>query len=438
MYQEIKRLSESVQQDIAAQRRDFHKHAETGWFEMRTSSIIARRLTDLGCYEVLTGEDVCLPDSRMGLPSDEALEAHYQQVLKWGGYDPEFLPRTRGGHTGVIGILKNGEGPTVALRFDIDALGVIEEQADTHFPAREGFSSINHGSMHSCGHDGHACIGLGVATILASIKDSIHGTVKLIFQPAEEGVRGAKSIVDKGHLDDVSYVIGSHIGAPNDGFEGVDVVPGGGGHLATTKMDVYYRGKSAHAAGAPHLGRNVMQAVGAAITNLYAIPRHGEGATRINVGTVHAGTGRNVIADVAKMEMEVRGKTTEIKEYVEEYAMNIIKASAEMFGVEYEVKMMGAAQTAESSPELMARVKEVIQQHMPELTVKDNIPREGGGSEDFTYMMRKVQQNGGQATFMRALCPCAGPGHSRIYNFDEAVLGRTARVFSSVVYDIMK
>ncbi len=437
MYQRIAELSAGVQDKIAAQRRDFHKHAESGWLEMRTSSIIARRLTDMGCYEVLVGRDVCDADTRMGVPDQEVLDANYKRAEAQGG-DPEFLPYTKDGFTGVIGILRCGEGPTVALRFDIDALGVIESQDDTHFPKHEGFASVNDGMMHACGHDGHACTGLGVAEVLKNIRDQLHGTVKLIFQPAEEGVRGARSIVEKGHLDDVDFVIGNHIGMGQGRYEGADFIPGGGGAMATTKLDVTYHGASAHAAGAPHVGRNALQAAAAAVMNLYAIPRHGQGESRVNVGTLHAGTGRNVIADIAKMEMEVRGKTTEIKDYMEACARNIIKSCAEMYGCTYEIKVMGAAQTAESSPELMQRAYDLISREMPEYKVVEYVPQPGGGSEDFTYMMERVQSHGGQALFFRSLCPCAGPGHSRIYNFDEAVLGRAVRVFCSLVYDIMK
>ncbi len=435
MYDKIAALSLGMADALTAQRRDFHKYAESGWLEMRTSSIIARRLTELGCYEVLVGQDVCLDEARMGLPDPEVLEENYKRAEEQGA-DPEFLPYTKGGFTGVIGILRCGEGPTVALRFDIDALGVIESKDESHLPAREGFASVNYGMMHACGHDGHATIGLGVAKVLSEIKDSLHGTVKLIFQPAEEGVRGAKSIVEKGHLDDVDYVIGNHIGgfgAYGDAF----FIPGSGGNMATTKLDVWFHGASAHASGAPHIGHNAIQAAAAATMNLYAIPRHGAGASRVNVGTIHAGTGRNVIADVAKLEMEVRGKTTEIKDYMEEHARKVIKACAEMYDCTYEIKVMGGAQTAESSPELMARVKRVIEEHMPEYKVADYVPQPGGGSEDVTYMMQRVQSHGGQATFFRSFCKVDGPGHSRTYNFDEAVLPRVVRVFSSVVYDIM-
>ena len=110
-YEKIIEVAESLESDLIATRRDFHKHAETGWFEMRTSSLIARRLTDLG-YEVLVGENVCDKDARMGVPSEEKLAAHYEKAAAWGA-DEEFLPATRGGMTGVIGILRCGEGPTV-------------------------------------------------------------------------------------------------------------------------------------------------------------------------------------------------------------------------------------------------------------------------------------------------------------------------------------
>ena len=132
----------------------------------------------------------------MGVADEAELERQYARA-KAQGADPEFLPATRGGMTGVIGILRCGEGPTLAMRFDIDALGVVEASESTHRPACEGWASMNEGFMHACGHDGHTAIGLAVAKVLMAIRENLHGTIKLIFQPAEEGVRGAKSIVEK-------------------------------------------------------------------------------------------------------------------------------------------------------------------------------------------------------------------------------------------------
>ncbi|MBQ2401326.1 MAG: amidohydrolase, partial [Lachnospiraceae bacterium] len=165
MYEKIVQTADSITEELVGIRRDFHKYAESGWFEMRTSSIIARKLTEMGVDEVLVGEQVCKRESRMGVPEEAALEKSYQRAVEQGG-DPEFLPYTKGGMTGVIGIIKCGEGPTVAMRFDIDALGVIEDQDDGHRPAAEGFASVIYGMIHACGHDAHASIGLGVAQTL--------------------------------------------------------------------------------------------------------------------------------------------------------------------------------------------------------------------------------------------------------------------------------
>lgn len=433
IYDRIKTMSDEMAGDLTAQRRDFHKYAEPGWFEMRTSSIIARKLTELG-YEVLVGDQVCKKDSRMGVPSEEKLEEQYERAVAQGA-DPEFVKYTKGGMTGVIGILRCGEGPTVAMRFDIDALGVFEEHDPSHRPAKEGFNSVNEGFMHACGHDGHATIGLGVAKVLMSIEDQLHGTVKLIFQPAEEGVRGAKSIVDNGHLDGVDYLIGSHVTNKKEDDPAV-VIPGSYGSLATTKYDVIFHGKSAHAGGSPEVGRNVMLAVGTAILNLYAIPRHSGGVSRVNVGTVVAGSGRNVIADEAKMEIEVRGETTEINEYMKNYAVNIIESAAKMHGCTCEMKLMGAANSLASSEALMERVKRVCEEDL-HLPVAKEMSSKNGGSEDVSYMMNRVQEQGGQATFMRVLTHEAGPGHSRIFDIDEQVLPNAVKIFCGVVYDIM-
>ena len=326
----------------------------------------------------------------------------------------------------VVGILGKGSR-CFMLRSDMDGLPFQEESG-------EEFASRN-GRMHACGHDGHATIGLGVAKVLMSIKDQLHGTVKLIFQPAEEGVRGAKSIVDNGHLDGVDYLIGSHVTNKKEDDPAV-VIPGSYGSLATTKYDVIFHGKSAHAGGSPEVGRNVMLAVGTAILNLYAIPRHSGGVSRVNVGTVVAGSGRNVIADEAKMEIEVRGETTEINEYMKNYAVNIIESAAKMHGCTCEMKLMGAANSLASSEALMERVKRVCEEDL-HLPVAKEMSSKNGGSEDVSYMMNRVQEQGGQATFMRVLTHEAGPGHSRIFDIDEQVLPNAVKIFCGVVYDIM-
>lgn len=435
VYEQITKVVDEMTPALVANRRDFHKYAESGWFEMRTSSIIARKLTDMGMDEVLVGDKVCKKDARMGVPSDEELEASYKRAVEQGG-DPEFLPYTKGGMTGVIGIMHCGEGPTVAMRFDIDALGVIEAQDEGHRPAAEGFASVNYGMMHACGHDAHGTIGLGVAKTLLSIRDQLHGTIKFIFQPAEEGVRGAKSIVENGHLDGVDFCIGSHVSNLIEGDEEAAITPGSYGSLATTKYDVYFRGLSAHAGGSPEKGKNVMMAAATAILNLYAIPRHSGGMTRINVGTVKAGSGRNVIADEAKMEIELRGETTELKDYMVEYATNVIEAAAKMHGCTSEMKVMGAAISMTSDEAMAERVKTAAEEMG--LKVAKGGSTRSGGSEDYSYMMARVQEQGGIATFMYEHSKQAAPGHNRRFDIDESVMPNAVKTFCAVVYDIVK
>ncbi len=427
-------LAESLESELIAQRRDFHKFAESGWFEMRTSSIIARKLTDLG-YEVLVGEQVCKKDARMGVASEEVLEKQYQRAVAQGA-DPEFVPFTRGGMTGVIGILRCGEGPTVALRFDIDALGVFESNEEDHLPAAEGFRSVNEGFMHACGHDGHATVGLGVAKVLMSIKDQLHGTVKLIFQPSEEGVRGAKSIVANGHLDGVNYFLGSHV-TPLFNGPHYDIHPGAYGSLATCKYDVVYRGRAAHAGGSPHLGKNAMLAAATAVLNLNAIPRHGAGSTRINVGTLVAGSGRNVIADEAKMEIEVRGGTTELNNYMCEYAKRILESAAVMHDCTCEIRLMGAADSLTSDLELCRIVADVCRDQLG-MSVPEELTIRSGGSEDVSYMMNRVQEQGGLATFMRIRTKEVGGAHNRKFDFSEDFLVRGVKIFCASVAHLMQ
>lgn len=434
VYEKIITSVQESEEDLIAIRRDFHKYAETGWFEMRTSSIIARKLTDMGLDEVLVGDQVCKKDARMGVPSEEALQENYERAVRQGG-DPEFLPYTKGGMTGVIGIIRCGEGPTVAMRFDIDALGVIEAEDEAHRPAAEGFASVNYGMMHACGHDAHTAIGLGVAKTLMTIRDQLHGTIKLIFQPAEEGVRGARSIVEHGHLDGVDFCIGSHVAGLRSDDETIAVTPGSYGSLATTKYDVYFHGVSAHAGGAPEKGKNVMLAAATAILNLYAIPHHSGGMTRINVGTINAGSGRNVIADIAKMEIELRGETTELNDYVVEYAKNVIEAAAKMHGCTSEMVMMGAAPSMTSDQEMAERIRTAAQK--VGLNVSDDMER-SGGSEDYSYIMNRVQEQGGIASFMLVHSKRMAPGHNRRFDLDEIVIPNAVKTFSAAVYDIMK
>ncbi|QAT48806.1 amidohydrolase [Caproiciproducens sp. NJN-50] len=433
MYNEIIQMAEEMKPVLSERRRDLHRYPELGWCEMRTSSLVARGLKDLGFDEVLAGRDVCDAASRMGLPPEEELERQYRRAVEQGA-DPEFLPATHGGFTGVIGILRCGEGPTVALRFDIDALPLTETRNASHLPNTEGFASRNPGVMHACGHDGHTTIGLGTAKILAAIRGQLHGTLKLIFQPAEEGVRGAKSIVENGHLDGVDYVLGAHLSGGTDATAG-SIGAGRGTTLATTKMDVTFSGKATHAGLSPEKGKNAMLAAATAVLNLHAIPRFGGVSTRINVGKLVAGSGRNMICDHAKLELEVRGGSPEANQYMEDYTRRIISASAEMHGCKAATEFVGVAKCSVNSPELAARVRKIVREEagIPTLSAPDGLM----GSEDYSYLSERVQRQGGQSCYFTNIVRCAGSFHSPEFDFDEMGLVNGVKAFSIIAADLM-
>ena len=157
IYQNIIEEAESLEQELIKLRREFHQYPEPGWMEMRTSARIAELLESYGCDQVLMGTEVCKADARMGVPEESLLEQHYKEVNALGQVSEEKLKKTRGGFTGVIGILhgklseertalekaseRASENQVLAFRFDIDALPVTECENMDHFPEKQGFRS---------------------------------------------------------------------------------------------------------------------------------------------------------------------------------------------------------------------------------------------------------------------------------------------------------
>jgi aminobenzoyl-glutamate utilization protein A len=426
----VNKIADDIEEKTIAYRRDVHKHAESGWCEFRTASLVARRLTDLG-YKVQAGRQVVGEEDRMGLPASEVLERRWKRARDQGG-DLEYLEAVRGGFTGVVGTLRRGSGPTVGLRFDMDANDLAESRSPDHRPFREEFASVNEEAMHSCGHDGHVAVGLAVADVLMALKDHLHGSVKLIFQPAEEGVRGAKSMVSAGVVDDVDFLLGHHL---HSGWELNAIDPGRSGFLATTKFDASFAGRPAHAGSRPNEGNNALLAAATAVLNMNAIPRHRDGVTRLNVGRLIAGTGRNVICSDAHLAIETRGATSELNEYMYAYAVRILEAAAGMHACTVHVEAMGSAMSGESDSELAARVAGIVEK-LPGLTIRP--PEGGSGSEDFTYMMGRVQGNGGLATNIGVGADLGGWGHHTAeFDFDEAALKTAIKLLSLTVLDLL-
>lgn len=435
MYKKITELSKALNDKSVARRRDFHKYPETAWLEMRTSAIIAKILSELG-YEVLTGKAVCAESARIGVPSEEVLKEHVDRVLSQEVPNEYLTEEMKEGYTGVIGILRCGEGSVVGLRFDIDALGLIEDGCESHRPHREGFASVNPCMMHACGHDAHAAIGLGVAEVLVQVKDKLHGTVKLLFQPGEEGTKGARAMVANGHLDDVDFFAGTHI-APDNGPDDGDVTPGTYGSLATTKYDIRYHGRASHAGGFPEKGASAIVAAANAVVNLTAIPRHSDGASRINIGTIQGGTSRNVVPDEAKLQIEVRGETTEINRYMEDCARRICEGAAAMCGCTCDMVVMGTAESQHSDEDYLHEIAQIVRDHLPSLKVSSCENARNWGSEDISLMMNRVQEHGGKATYMRSMTSMASPQHTTAFDFDEKVLSDGIQIFASIVFHLI-
>ncbi|MFW6266581.1 MAG: amidohydrolase [Halanaerobiales bacterium] len=432
MYSRINNLAESLQKKLIKYRRDFHKYAETGWTEFRTASIVAQKLDELG-YEIKLGREVIKENARMGVPSPEVLTGHYERA-KAQGAKAKYLDKLQGGFTGVVALLKNGEGPTLAFRFDMDAVEMEESSSKDHLPVKEGFASVNDNAMHACGHDGHTAIGLGLAELLMEIKEEFKGTVKLIFQPAEEGVRGARSMMEAGVVDDVDYLTGLHLGLGNGSGE---LYPGTKGFLATSKFDACFKGKPSHAGAQPESGKNSLQAATVAVNQLYGISRHSQGVTRINVGRMEAGTGRNVIPDRAKLVIETRGTTSELNDYMYNRAVDILTNSAEMYGNELKINEMGRAESGKSDVRLAERIIKCARKTGEFDKIYDQ-SAEMGGSEDFTYFMKEVQRQGGLATFMILGTELAGSHHTADFNFKEKDLIKGVKILGSIVVDILK
>ena len=419
--------AEELKDEMVERRRDLHRHPETGWTEFRTASMIIGELKKLG-YDVKFGADVIDEKSMMGVPSEAELTDYMQRAINEGA-DPELVKKMAGGKTGIVATLKTDKpGKTVAFRFDMDCNDVEEERCDEHRPAKEGFASEHKKAMHACGHDGHVTIGLSAAKLLAANKARLAGTVKLIFQPAEEGVRGAFAMMNAGVVDDVDYLFGGHIGfkATADNC----LVTMTDGFLATTKLDAEFTGVSAHAGAAPEQGKNALLAAAQAAISLNTIPRHSKGSSRINVGVLNAGTGRNVVPDIAAIKLETRGATTEIDEYMVTEAKRILNACAAMYDVKVKITMAGAAPACFADKELGHEVAELIEEKCHYDEVVEYVDM--GGSEDCGYFMERVQQHGGRALYMMYGTKIAAGHHNSHFDFNEDCLWKAAATITEI------
>ncbi|MFB6123295.1 MAG: amidohydrolase [Haloferacaceae archaeon] len=406
--------STSLRARASELRRTLHRYPEPSWCEFYTTSRIVDELEALGVDEIHVGSEVIDADDRMGVPDESELERWHEKAREAGARE-DVLEKTAGGLTGAVAVLRQGDGPTVGLRVDIDALRREESTDERHLPAAKGFRSGNPGVMHACGHDAHTTMGLGVVEALR--ESDFEGTLKVFFQPAEEVLGGGKPMANSGLVDDVEFLLAVHVGLNHPTGE---VVAGGDRALAVRQLNVAFTGESAHAGLAPNEGRNAMQAAGTAIQNLYGVPRHEAGLTRVNVGRLDAGSAPNVVADEAEMEMEVRGGTNDLLEYMGEEADRVLRAAAEMHDCELDVSLFSEAPRCDSDDGVVDVVEDVAggSEAVESVVRRANL----NVSEDATYLMQAVEDNGGEASYVVVGTDHPTGHHTARFDVDEETI----------------
>jgi len=409
-------------------RRNFHKYAEYSWTEFRTTSVIMDFLKNEN-IKFLCGNDIINPKYAWSYPSDEIIKREEERAISEGASRENI--KKMNGYTGVVAIIDSGNpGPTYGFRFDIDAVMINEAKDENHRPYREGFSSQNKGAMHACGHDGHTTMGLFFAKIVNKYKDTFNGKVKIIFQPSEEGDKGAQSVVKSGIIDDLDTVCGIHILGTKK--EAPALAATWKGLFATTKFDVEFFGKSAHAGMEPQEGHNAILAAVQSISLMQSFIQNSSGETRLNIGTIQGGTGRNVVPDYCKIEVETRGSTSKIEKKLYDACVKCVKNTAAIYGCSTEIKVMGYGPTGNGSTNFANQIVEAAKS-VDELKWIVPFHNNEGGTDDFAYMMQHLQAKGKRACYLNLFTKLKGGIHNSHYDMDESCLKVGVKILLAVL-----
>jgi amidohydrolase len=396
-----------VEPRVVAWRRDFHQHPELGNRETRTAAIVAEHLRSLG-----------LDDVRSGVA-----------------------------HTGVVGLLKGKlPGRVVALRADMDALPVTEE-VDVPFvsKARAIWNGESVGVMHACGHDCHTAILMGVATVLAGLREHLRGSVKFIFQPAEEMPPrgedgGAKMMIQEGALQDPApqAIFGLHVTSrQNVGFLGYR---GGPTMASSDRFSITVHGRQTHGA-APWLGVDPIVTSAQVVLGLQTVVSRGIDISRepavVTVGMIKGGVRENIIPDSVEMRGTIRtfdeGMRDEVHERVTTLAEAVARGSRAGCTVciekNYPVTVNDPALTEAMLPTLQRVAGADKVQFIPKVT----------GSEDFSYFQQLVP---GLFFFVGVTRPDvdpakAPPNHSPRFHVDEHALLLGVRSLAHLACDFL-
>ena len=406
----LARSAEAIQPKAIAWRHDIHQHPELGNQEHRTAALVAEHLRHLG-MEVETGV----------------------------------------GTTGVVGLLKGGRpGPGVALRADMDALPVLEA---TGLPfasqVRQQYQGEERPVMHACGHDAHVAILMATAEVLAGLKDELPGSVKFIFQPAEEGPSdyvydgqrhfGARQLVEAGVMEnpDVAAVFGLHVTASMP----TGLIGYRSGPVMASSGDLHIRvqGKQTHGA-QPWDGVdpivtsaqiiNGLQTIVSRQTNIMPAP------AVVTIGTINGGSRHNIIPDEVVMTGTVRTFGDQVQQQVNERIERTARGIAEAAGASAEVRIVDNYLTTTNHPTLTEQMVPTLQRAAHERVVVSPMVT---GSEDFSYYANEAP---GLFVFLgvtpMARMGKAAPNHAPGFIIDDAALLTGVRTLSMLASDYLQ
>ncbi len=362
-------------------RRDFHRHPELSWKEHRTSQRV-------------------------------------HQILAEFGLEPRPVLET-----GVVADLPGPPGlPVVALRSDLDALPIQEE---TDLP----FASVNDGIMHACGHDGHASMLLGAASLL-SRESELPAPVRLIFQPAEEIGSGARAMIGEGVLDDVALIFGGHLDRHYP--TGTLVVTDGVVNASTDSFKIVVNGRGGHAA-RPHEAVDAV-VVGSlmvmAIQTIVSREVNPAFPSVVSVGRFEAGSAYNVIAASAVLQGTIRAQHPAVRSHLKESIHRIADSVATLHGAELEIELSEGSPPLENRPEPTGLAREAARRVVgPENVIR--LEHANLGAEDFSNFVERVP-----GCYIRYGAQVAGregfPAHSSKFDFDEDALATGATWLAEV------
>ncbi|WP_278748284.1 amidohydrolase [Parasutterella excrementihominis] len=417
-----------ITQLLKQHRRNLHTYPETAWTEFQTTWYIYQQLMTLP-FKLRLGKEI-LNEAFVLNRDEEEVKSSTKRALN-NGVPKEFI-HILDEFTGVMATFETHKsGPTFVLRFDIDALPIQETEDAQHLPNLLGFRSRHDNCMHACGHDFHTAIGLVLARWISEQRAKLRGKIILLFQPAEEGSRGARAVSASGLLDEADYFAAAHVGMMARTGE---VVIDPYGFLCGTKFNVDFKGRAAHCASEPEAGKNALAAACSAFMLLQGISRSSKGASRINVGKLSGGRGRNIIPDQAYMEIDLRGETTEVNDYLVKRTQEILKGTAQSLDVQLSIEDLGTVYDINNDPELVEYLKEVASQCPLVKAVTTH--SDFGGSEDASIIIKRIQQLFGKCIYFVIGADRTAGHHQPDFDADEAALEIGFEMFKGLIRKI--